>query len=58
MVRSKDEARSIFTDAGYDPVDVHLPSELAERFKLLTPVQDFQLLVAAHKKNKAGKTTT
>ena len=49
-VKTKEEAATIFTEAGYQNVDVHLPSELAERYNLLTPVLDFQLLVAAQKK--------
>jgi O-methyltransferase involved in polyketide biosynthesis len=49
IVTSADEARSIFTEAGFQKVVVHLPSDLAPRYNLPTPVLNFQLLVAAYK---------
>lgn len=49
LVKNKEEARNVFVEAGYQVVDIHLPSELASKFNLLSPVLDFQLLIAAQK---------
>jgi O-methyltransferase involved in polyketide biosynthesis len=49
IVDDQAAARGIFMDAGYQKVDVYLPTELAPQYGLPMPVMNFQLLVAAYK---------
>jgi O-methyltransferase involved in polyketide biosynthesis len=48
-VASKEQAESIFREAGFSEVNVYLPSEVAEKYDLPRPVFNAELLVVGKK---------
>jgi hypothetical protein len=48
-VASTDDGRAYMTEAGFDPVEVYLPSEQVEAFDLMSPMLDIGFVLAAHK---------
>lgn len=47
-METPDEGRALFTQAGYENVSAHLPSELAEKFNLPRPVSDLQFMIIGY----------